>query len=94
MTKAKKTPPPKEQEIITAAAQLFKEKGYRATTLEDIAAAVGMLKGSLYYYIRSKEGDNQNRPGHCQPYDTFPPTLSAYRSVFARLPQSETEVAR
>ncbi|MEE9148681.1 MAG: TetR/AcrR family transcriptional regulator [Candidatus Tectomicrobia bacterium] len=55
MTKAKKTPPPKEQEIITAAAQLFKEKGYRATTLEDIAAAVGMLKGSLYYYIRSKE---------------------------------------
>ncbi len=37
------------------AARLFKEKGYRATTLEDIAAAVGMLKGSLYYYIRSKE---------------------------------------
>lgn len=32
-----------------------KKKGYRATTLEDIAAAVGMLKGSLYYYIRSKE---------------------------------------
>lgn len=45
----------KEQEIITVAARLFKEKGYRATTLEDIAVAVGMLKGSLYYYIRSKE---------------------------------------
>ena len=45
----------KEQEIITVAARLFKEKGYRATTLEDIAAAVGMLKGSLYYYIQSKE---------------------------------------
>lgn len=45
----------KEQEIIGVAARLFKEKGYRATTLEDIAAAVGMLKGSLYYYIRSKE---------------------------------------
>lgn len=45
----------KEQEIIAVAAQLFKQKGYRATTLEDIAAAVGMLKGSLYYYIRSKE---------------------------------------
>jgi len=37
------------------AARLFKEQGYRATTLEDIAAAVGMLKGSLYYYIQSKE---------------------------------------
>ena len=45
----------KEQEIITVAARLFKEKGYRATTLEDIAVAVGMLKGSLYYYIQSKE---------------------------------------
>jgi TetR/AcrR family transcriptional regulator, cholesterol catabolism regulator len=55
MNKSRKTSPAKEQEIITVAARLFKEKGYRATTLEDIAAAVGMLKGSLYYYIRSKE---------------------------------------
>lgn len=55
MNKSKKMSPSKEQEIITVAARLFKEKGYRATTLEDIAAAVGMLKGSLYYYIRSKE---------------------------------------
>jgi AcrR family transcriptional regulator len=55
MSKSKKMSPSKEQEIIAVAARLFKEKGYRATTLEDIAAAVGMLKGSLYYYIRSKE---------------------------------------
>src|SRR5215472_8261983 len=55
MNKAKKVSMSKEQEIIAVAARLFKEKGYRATTLEDIAAAVGMLKGSLYYYIRSKE---------------------------------------
>ena len=55
MSKVRKTSPAKEQEIIAEAARLFKEKGYRATTLEDIAAAVGMLKGSLYYYIRSKE---------------------------------------
>ncbi len=55
MNKSRKTSPAKEQEIIAVAARLFKEKGYRATTLEDIAAAVGMLKGSLYYYIRSKE---------------------------------------
>src|SRR5215471_1573940 len=55
MNKAKKVSMSKEQEIVTVAARLFKEKGYRATTLEDIAAAVGMLKGSLYYYIRSKE---------------------------------------
>jgi AcrR family transcriptional regulator len=55
MSQPKKMSPSKEQEIIAVAARLFKEKGYRATTLEDIAAAVGMLKGSLYYYIRSKE---------------------------------------
>jgi len=55
MNKPKKVSMSKEQEIITVAARLFKEKGYRATTLEDIAAAVGMLKGSLYYYIQSKE---------------------------------------
>jgi AcrR family transcriptional regulator len=55
MNKTKKMSASKEQEIISVAARLFKERGYRATTLEDIAAAVGMLKGSLYYYIRSKE---------------------------------------
>jgi TetR/AcrR family transcriptional regulator, cholesterol catabolism regulator len=55
MSKSKKMSLSKEQEIVAVAARLFKEKGYRATTLEDIAAAVGMLKGSLYYYIRSKE---------------------------------------
>jgi AcrR family transcriptional regulator len=55
MSKSKKMSPSKEQEIISVAARLFKEKGYRATTLEDIAADVGMLKGSLYYYIKSKE---------------------------------------
>jgi TetR/AcrR family transcriptional regulator, cholesterol catabolism regulator len=55
MNKPKKVSMSKEQEIVTVAARLFKEKGYRATTLEDIAAAVGMLKGSLYYYIQSKE---------------------------------------
>ena len=55
MSKAKSESASRERDIVATAARLFKEKGYRATTLEDIAAAVGMLKGSLYYYIRSKE---------------------------------------
>lgn len=55
MNKAKTESASRERDIVATAARLFKEKGYRATTLEDIAAAVGMLKGSLYYYIRSKE---------------------------------------
>lgn len=41
--------------ILEAAARQFYEKGYHATTIEDIAGEVGMLKGSIYYYIESKE---------------------------------------
>jgi AcrR family transcriptional regulator len=37
------------------AAKTFADKGYSATTLQGIADELGMLKGSLYYYIRSKE---------------------------------------
>lgn len=43
------------EEILKAAAELFYEKGYHATTMQDVADRVGMLKGSLYYYIDSKE---------------------------------------
>jgi AcrR family transcriptional regulator len=43
------------EEILRAAAELFYEKGYHATTMQDVADRVGMLKGSLYYYIDSKE---------------------------------------
>ncbi len=42
-------------EVLSVAAGLFSEKGYRAATLQDIASRLGMLKGSLYYYIESKE---------------------------------------
>jgi TetR/AcrR family transcriptional regulator, cholesterol catabolism regulator len=34
---------------------IFHRKGYEATSIHDIAEAVGMLKGSLYYYIETKE---------------------------------------
>src|SRR5919202_6598779 len=49
--------PPRElaEEVYTAALRLFREKGYHATSMQDIAAAVGLYKGSLYHYIGSKE---------------------------------------
>jgi AcrR family transcriptional regulator len=40
---------------VDAAAQLFSDKGYAATSIQDIADNVGMLKGSLYHYIHTKE---------------------------------------
>lgn len=43
------------EEILTAAGAEFYDKGFRAARLQDIAARVGLLTGSLYYYIDSKE---------------------------------------
>src|ERR671922_1586558 len=45
----------KKQQILEAAAQVFRQKGYDRATLRDIATEAGLLPGSLYYHIRSKE---------------------------------------
>lgn len=45
----------KQNEIALAAVKLFEQKGYRSTSVQDIADAVGLQKGSLYHYIKSKE---------------------------------------
>jgi AcrR family transcriptional regulator len=42
-------------ELIEVATEVFYEKGYEAASLQDIADRLGMLKGSLYYYMKSKE---------------------------------------
>lgn len=42
-------------ELFEVATQVFYEKGYEGASLQDIADRLGMLKGSLYYYIQSKE---------------------------------------
>jgi AcrR family transcriptional regulator len=45
----------KEDQLLEAATHLFKEKGYHSTSMQELAEALGMQKGSLYYYIDSKE---------------------------------------
>ncbi|HEY0601391.1 MAG TPA: TetR/AcrR family transcriptional regulator [Herpetosiphonaceae bacterium] len=45
----------RREAIIDAAVRLFHERGYSNTSMQNIADAVGLLKGSLYYYITSKE---------------------------------------
>lgn len=42
--------------IVDAARMLFAQKGYKATSIEDIIAATGTSKGNLYYHFKSKEG--------------------------------------
>ncbi|MBF6621391.1 MAG: TetR family transcriptional regulator [Patulibacter sp.] len=48
-------PRKRRAEVLDAAARVFHAKGYEATSIQDIADEVGILKGSLYYYISSKE---------------------------------------
>ncbi|MCA1494739.1 TetR family transcriptional regulator [Ensifer sp. NBAIM29] len=41
--------------IVTAAAEIFAKKGYRATSLDEVADKLGVKKASCYHYISSKE---------------------------------------
>jgi AcrR family transcriptional regulator len=45
----------KKSEILKVAAKVFRAKGYHGTRIQDIAEALDMQKGSLYYYIDTKE---------------------------------------
>lgn len=41
--------------ILLAAAQIFSEKGFHAASMQDIAEAVQLQKGSLYHHVTSKQ---------------------------------------
>lgn len=45
----------RREELLRAAARLFVDKGFSATTTRDIADAVGMRSGSPFYHFRSKQ---------------------------------------
>lgn len=45
----------RKQEITRIAAKLFKEKGYSAVTMRDLATAIGIKAASLYNHIDSKQ---------------------------------------
>jgi len=42
-------------DILEAAAQIFREKGFHATSMQEIAAAVNLQKASLYHHVSSKQ---------------------------------------
>jgi AcrR family transcriptional regulator len=44
-----------EREILERAAELFAERGFGGTTVQDIADALGMSRPALYYYVKSKD---------------------------------------
>ena len=45
----------RREQLLAIAARLFAEKGFRNTTVRDIADAAGILSGSLYHHFDSKE---------------------------------------
>jgi TetR/AcrR family transcriptional regulator len=42
------------EQMLAAAAQLFATRGYTAATMQDLAAACGVSKATLYHYVRDK----------------------------------------
>ena len=45
----------RREQILAAARKAFAAKGYHAATMDDVVAASGLSKGSLYWHFRSKE---------------------------------------
>src|SRR5215469_16762712 len=52
---ARSIPADRIEKLVDCAAELFIEQGYRRTQMEDVAAVVGIAKGTLYLYVDSKE---------------------------------------
>jgi AcrR family transcriptional regulator len=53
--KWERRPEERPNELLEAALRIFAERGYANTRLEDIAAAVGVTKGTIYHYFETKE---------------------------------------
>jgi TetR/AcrR family transcriptional regulator, cholesterol catabolism regulator len=57
-TKGRRTvgaPRRRERDVLDAAVKVFYERGYSDATVQDVADELGILKGSLYHYIETKE---------------------------------------
>ena len=52
---ARKAPEDRLPQLLDAATRVFVEQGYRRTQMADVAAAMGVAKGTLYLYVESKE---------------------------------------
>ena len=55
MSPSKNPPGESRREILRTAARLFQERGYDATSMQDIASALNFSKAALYHHFESKE---------------------------------------
>ncbi len=50
-----KAPEVRRAEILATAAQIFQQKGYATSSVDEIVQALGVAKGTFYHYFKSKE---------------------------------------
>lgn len=55
MTRIVKDPEKRRQEIVAAAKALFQTKSYEHTSMNDVMQSLGIAKGTIYHYFKSKE---------------------------------------
>lgn len=69
----------RKSQILAAAERLFNEKGYLATSVRDLADALGMEAASLYSHYRSKEDILDTVAGRCADefFDSIRPIASS-----------------
>jgi AcrR family transcriptional regulator len=54
-TRTRQPPEVRRAQILDAASRVFLEEGLSSTTMDDVASAAGVAKGTVYLYFRSKE---------------------------------------
>lgn len=72
-----------KQDIVEKSIKLFNEKSYSATSVQDIADALGVTKAALYYYVSSKEEIL---------YEIFNQTMTTAEKRMEKLMQEEKPV--
>lgn len=55
MTRIVKKPEERRREIVKAARRLFQTKEYDQATMQDVIESVGIAKGTIYHYFKSKQ---------------------------------------
>lgn len=55
MARWKRCPDERPTQILEAALDVFSEKGFARATMDDVASAAGITKGTIYLYFRGKE---------------------------------------
>ncbi len=87
VTSEARVPANRREQLLGIAATLFAERGFRNTTVRDIADAAGILSGSLYHHFDSKEAmvDELLDTFQQQLFETFEEIVASDRSPRSKL---------